>query len=152
MAHNSKHGCNKCTKEFQTHGFGVPTNYSGFDSCRLRNIVDHRRHINEILAQPTQELHNVRESLYGARYSELLRLPYFDCIRFAIVDPMHSLFLGTAKRMMEMWLELSALTHTDLEHVQQKVDRSSVPSNIGRLPFKIVKSFSGFTANSGKPG
>jgi hypothetical protein len=150
-AHNSKHGCNKCTKEFQTHGFGESTNYSGFDSCRLRNIVDHRRHVTEILAQCTQEQRNSKESLYGARYSELLRLPYFDCIRFTIVDPMHNLFLGTAKRMMEMWLELAALTRTDLERAQQKVDASSVPSDISRLPFKIAKSFSGFAAeNLGK--
>ena len=63
---------------------------------------------------------------------------------------MHNLFLGTAKRMLEMWLELSALTRDDLECAQQKVDASSVPSNLGRLPIKIVKSFSGFTAEQWK--
>lgn len=149
-AHNSKHGCNKCTKEFRTGGFGESTDYSGFDSCPSRNIIDHRRHVEEILAQSTQELRNAKESLYGARHSELLRLPYFDCIRFTIVDPMHNLFLGTAKRMMEMWLDLSILTRADLERVQQKVDESCVPSNIGRLPFRIAKSFSGFTAEQWK--
>ena len=92
----------------------------------------------------------MRETLYGATYSELLRLLYFDCIRFTIVDPMHNLFLGTAKRMMEIWLELSILTRADLEHVQQIVDRCKVFSNIGRLPFKIAKSFSGFTAEQWK--
>ena len=102
------------------------------------------------MAQSKQELRNAKESLYGARYSELLRLPYFDCIRFTIVDPMHNLFLGTAKRMPEMWLELSALTRDDLECAQQKVDASSLPSNLGRLPFKIAKSFSGFTAEQWK--
>ena len=63
---------------------------------------------------------------------------------------MHNLFLGTAKRMMEIWLELSILTRADLEHVQQMVDRCQVPSNFGRLPFKIAKSFSGFTAEQWK--
>jgi len=33
----------------------------------------------------------------GVRWSELLRLPYFDPIRFLTVDPMHCLFLGIAK-------------------------------------------------------
>ncbi|EXX62874.1 hypothetical protein RirG_157680 [Rhizophagus irregularis DAOM 197198w] len=33
----------------------------------------------------------------GVRWSELLRLPYFDPIRFTIIDPMHCLFLGIAK-------------------------------------------------------
>ena len=33
----------------------------------------------------------------GVRWSELLRLPYFDPIQFLTVDPMHCLFLGIAK-------------------------------------------------------
>ncbi|PKB93788.1 hypothetical protein RhiirA5_256347, partial [Rhizophagus irregularis] len=33
----------------------------------------------------------------GIRWSELLRLSYFDPIRFIVVDPMHCLFLGIAK-------------------------------------------------------
>ena len=149
-AHNSKRGCNKCCKEFQTHGVGEAVDYSGFDACPRRNIVEHRGHIEEILAESTQESRNAKESLYGARYSELLRLPYFDCIRFTIVDPMHNLFLGTAKRLMETWLELSLLTRTKLEEVQKKVDASRVPSNMGRLPLKIEKFFSGFTAEQWK--
>ena len=149
-AHNSKHGCNKCTKEFKTGSFGESTDYSGFDSCPSRNINSHRRHVDEILAQSTLEQRNAKESLYGARYSELLRLPYFDCIRFTVVDPMHNLFLGTAKRMMEIWLELSILTRADLENVREMVDGCKAPSNIGRLPFKIAKSFSGFTAEQWK--
>ena len=149
-AHNSKHGCPKCSKEFKTGGVGQPTDYSGFEPCRGRNPVEHRQHVEEIQAQATQELRNAKEFAYGARYSELLRLPYFDCIRFTIVDPMHNLFLGTAKRMIEMWLEMSILTQADLEHVQSKVDSSNVPSYLGRLPFKIAKSFSGFTAEQWK--
>ncbi len=63
-AHNSKHGCNKCRKEFV---IGEGTDYSGFDACHSRNIVDHRKHVEEILAQTTQELQNAKVSLYGAR-------------------------------------------------------------------------------------
>ena len=145
-AHNSKHGCPKCNKEFKTGCVGVAADYSGFEPCRGRNPVEHSRHVDEILAQPTQELHNAKESSHGARYSELLRLPYFDCIRFTIIDPMHNLFLGNAKHMIEIWLELSVLIEADLEHVQNKVDASNVPSYLGRLPFKVAKSFLGFTA------
>ncbi len=54
------------------------------------------------------------------------------------------------KRMIEIWLEHSILTQADLEHVQNRVDASKVPSNLGRLPFKIAKSFSGFTAEQWK--
>ncbi|CAB3980413.1 Hypothetical predicted protein [Paramuricea clavata] len=116
----------------------------------LLNPLDHRKHIDDILAQPTQELRNAKESEYGARYMELLRLPYFDCIRFTIVDHMHNLFLGTAKRMMEIWIDLSLLTRADLERIQSKVDTTNVPSNFGRMPYKIATSFSGFTAEQWK--
>ena len=30
------------------------------------------------------------EQKLGCRYSELLRLPYYDCVRFVIIDPMHN--------------------------------------------------------------
>ena len=52
--------------------------------------------------------------------------------------------------MMEIWLELSILTRADLEHVQKMVDGCKAPSNMGRLPFKIAKYFSGFTAEQWK--
>ena len=53
--HNSKHGCNKCTKEFDVGGIGDPTDYSGFEHCRSRNIIEHRRHVDEIMQQTTLE-------------------------------------------------------------------------------------------------
>ena len=36
----------------------------------------------------------------GARYSVLQELEYFDRICYFAVDPMHNLYLGTAKHMM----------------------------------------------------
>jgi hypothetical protein len=63
---------------------------------------------------------------------------------------MHNLFLGTAKRMMEIWIDLSLLTRADLERIQSKVDATNVPSNYGRMPYKIATSFSGFTAEQWK--
>ncbi|EXX52546.1 hypothetical protein RirG_252060 [Rhizophagus irregularis DAOM 197198w] len=45
-------------------------------------------------SKPSREAH-FKE--LGVRWSELLCLPYMDPIRFAVVDPMHCLFLGVAK-------------------------------------------------------
>ena len=46
------------------------------------------------------------EQKYGSRYSELMPLPYFDCVCFHIIDPMHNLFTGTAKHLMKnIWLD-----------------------------------------------
>jgi hypothetical protein len=55
-AHNSKHGCNRCTKEFGTHSVGEPVDNSGFETCRSRNPLNHLKNVDDILAQPTQEL------------------------------------------------------------------------------------------------
>jgi len=47
----------------------------------------------------------------GVRWSELLRLPYFDPIRFLVVDPMHCLFLGIAKWIVKrIWVDKGILT------------------------------------------
>ena len=71
-------------------------------------------------------------------------------MRFTVVDPMHNLFLGTAKHVVEVWLEMLILSASDLERVQVKVDSSNVPSDLGRIPTKIAKMFSGFTAEQWK--
>ena len=42
-----------------------------------------------------------KESSSGCRYSVLLELEYFDSPRFLVVDPMHNLFLGTAKHHLK---------------------------------------------------
>jgi hypothetical protein len=93
-----------------------------FESCPSRNILEHRRQVDDVLSKTTQEERSRAESQYGVRYSELLRLLYFDCIRFTVVDPMHNLFLDE-----------SVLTSADLQKVQGKVDAVPVPTNIGRI-------------------
>ena len=37
------------------------------------------------------------EKKFGVRYLDLLRLPYFNIVKYHIVDSMHNLLLGTAK-------------------------------------------------------
>lgn len=34
------------------------------------------------------------ETFYGSRFTPLVKLPYYDSICMAIVDPMHNLFSG----------------------------------------------------------
>ena len=65
------------------------------------------------------------------RYSELLRLPYFDIIEFHIDDPMHNLLLETAKHITNLSKNLDLLTNDDL------VDHIKVPAKLGRIPHKI---------------
>ncbi|EXX65952.1 hypothetical protein RirG_128400 [Rhizophagus irregularis DAOM 197198w] len=86
----------------------------------------------------------------GVRWSELLRLPYFDPIRFTIIDPMHCLFLGIAKWIVKrIWVDQGILTSSMLNEVQKQMNRFQVPVNLGRIPGKIDcrEGFSNFTAD-----
>ena len=57
----------------------------------------------------------------GVRWSELLRLPYFDPIRFVVIDPMHCLFLGIAKWIVKrIWVDENILTQNALKSIQKK--------------------------------
>ena len=68
----------------------------------------------------------------GVRWSELLRLPYFDPVRFVTVDPMHCLFLGTAKWIVKrIWVDEEILTTNTLKMVQKKMDEFQIPSDLG---------------------
>ena len=79
-----------------------------------------------------------------------MNLPYFNCVRFHVIDPMHNLYLGTSKYIMKnIWLDKdSPLIHKkDFQIIQERVDKCIVPSDMGRVPLKIASSFTSFTAD-----
>ena len=149
---SARRGCSKCKKVF-SGTFGEKRDYSGFDKCESRCNQEHRREAQETLNQSTLKERQEVESKYGTRYTELMRLPYFDCVRFTIVDPMHNLFLGSAKHILQnVWLNgpNPLLNDGQLKKIQDKVDNVRFPSSLGRLPNKISISFGGFTADQWK--
>ena len=142
-------GCSKCCKEF-LGTVGEKRDYSGFDLSKWtkRTGEIHRTQMTEILKQKTKTDKESKESEYGTRYSCLVRLPYYDSVRYAIIDPMHNLFLGSAKRMISVWKDEKFLNDDTLALIQERVDKASVPSDVGKLPGKIDKfTFQGFTAD-----
>ena len=91
------------------------------------------------------------ESDNGSRFTQLMHLPYYDCIRFAIIDPMHNLFLGTPKRLLrEQWMESGLIPKNSLDEIQNIVQKCNVPSNVGRIPHKIASAFASLTADEWK--
>ena len=152
LGKNALKGCSKCLKEFPTARFGAKPDYSGFDceNWPVRKLSEHKKHVSEVKQAKTSTKHSEKESLHGVRYSELLRLPYFDVIRFHVVDPMHNLFLGLAKHTMSTWKELNILNEADFQTLQAKVDALVPPPKIGRIPRKIASGFYSFTADEWK--
>ena len=77
----------------------------------------------------------------------MLRLPYFDPIRFVTVDLMHCLFLDIAKWIVKrIWVDEEILTTNTLKMVQKKMDEFQIPSDLGRIPV-AGEGFSNFTAD-----
>ena len=152
LGHGAKRGCSKCKKEFISgEHFGDKMNFGGFEDCLHRTNEEHRSQAQEILIEDTYQGRENKEVKYGTRYSELMQLDYFDCIRYTIIDPMHNLFLGTAKHIMKnIWLPNKILKQSDLKTIQQVIDSMKVPSNMGRIPNKIASSFGSFTAEQWK--
>jgi hypothetical protein len=153
LSHSAILGCTRCFKEFP--GSVGCKDYSGFNrnAWKLRTNTDHRKSVNEIQHAKTKTERDALESKHGCRYSVLLELPYFDPTRMLIIDPMHNLFLGTAKHIVKrVWstnvLDLSV--RQICEKIQATVDSIHVPSDIGRIPRKVETGFSGFTADQYK--
>ena len=86
----------------------------------------------------------------GVRWSELLRLQYFDPIRFIIIDLMHCLFLGIVRWIVKrIWIEEGILAPKTLKKIQKKMDEFQVPADLDRILGKvdIGEYFSNFTAD-----
>ena len=110
----------------------------------------HREDVKTVLRGCSKTEQSRIESKVGCRYSILLELPYFDQPRMLAIDPMHNLFLGTAKHMLYIWLDNDLLSRAQFKKLQYAVDGMELPSGVGRIPRKIETGFSGFTADQFK--
>ena len=97
LSHNAHFGCSRCLKQFT--GTVGSMNFSGFDrdNWPSRSGTRHAQNALSLMNIATKTRRQNAESKLGCKYSVLLKLPYFDAPRMLIVDPMHNLFLGSAK-------------------------------------------------------
>ena len=143
--YHAHYGCSICLKVFPST-FSTTPDYSGFNRSSWpkptidfhRQVVEHFKNADTLSACETVE----REA--GVRYSDLLRLPYFDIVRCHLVDHMHNLFLGTSKRMLMIWKVKKIISDSNFL-ILQEIHAINPPSNIGQIPSKISASFAGFT-------
>ena len=83
----------------------------------------------------------------------MLRLPYFDPIRFLVIDLMHNLFLGIAHWIVKrLWIDNEKITKVDLELMEKRAKQIKVPADVERIPYKIAtgEGFLGYTADQWK--
>ena len=112
-------------------------NYSGFDDRNQwpkRSSEQHRRDANRVKNCKSQNASDKVASELGCRYTYLLELPHCGSSEMCIFDPMHNMFLGTAKRVFTKWIEDAIITKEGLQTIQARIEKISSLSDIGRLP------------------
>ena len=151
VGHSASLGCSKCLKKFPsiTVAGTKRRDYSGYDKqiWPVRDLKVHLEKSEEYKKAKTQSEQIAIAKDFGVRYSCLNDLPYFDPIRFSVVDPMHNLNLGTAKHVMHIWQNKGILSNSDFNEMENTVSNITMPNDLGRIPPKIGSSFSGFSAD-----
>ena len=136
--------CHRCPKRSQYSEKFKKTHYGGTHNYErwLSEHADpqlHREYAQEWLRCNTRGTRETHFKEHGVRWSELLRLPDIDPIRFAVVDPMHCLFLGVAKWIIQsIFIKENKLDSEQLCVAQGRMDSVQLPSDIGRIPSKIT--------------
>lgn len=147
-------GCSRCKKHFNS---GDGLHLRGFDreNWELRNSSEHRLAAKQIQEETSPTAQQKLCSELSTRYSVLQEHEYFDCIRYFVVDPIHKIYLGTAKHMMKnVWLneKNDFIRDEDFQRIQELVDSMTVPQDIGRIPGRFHAVFQDLRQISGKIG
>jgi len=97
LSHNSHYGCWKCSKYFPYDKQLNRNDFSGVEVGLCREHVQHKAIALSMLSCNTPTNRKEKELDVGSRFTELFHLKYYDTVRYTIIDPLHNLFLGTAK-------------------------------------------------------
>ena len=91
-------------KSFPTASFGEKPDYSGFDRENWIPRTHEDTHDSAMKHKRARTLkeRNEIERVYGVRYTSLISLPYYDAVRFCMIDPMHNLLLGSARTFVKL--------------------------------------------------
>lgn len=149
LGHKANKAFSRCLKPFLKVCDSLDCSDFDRDSWPKRTNAAHRQSTYQTLTSRAKADRKIIEKASGARYCILLELPYYDAIRFPVIDVMHNLFLGTAKNM-SIWKDLNRLTKSTFKALQQRIQDANVPVDIGRIPYKINSGMSGMTADQWK--
>ncbi|XP_070568393.1 uncharacterized protein [Ptychodera flava] len=161
VGHSATHGCSKCFKEFPSVLTGSKDkrgrpkrklDYSGFarNAWVPRSGHLHRRHAALINQAKSKAKRKQLERKYGVKDTPLLKLEYFNSVQFCVIDPMHNLFTGTAKKVFTTWVDKNLLTSKELNKMEERIEMINATSDLGRLPTKIASNYGKFTADEWK--
>ncbi len=128
---SASHFCSKCVR--------VTSAISQFSlsEARARTAEEHRHHGNIWLHQASVTSRDLYAKTHGYRYSPFSELQYFDCIRFHVIDAMHSLLLGSCKHLLMTMTDHGMFCTADFARMQKLTDQVRCPREVGAVPRKI---------------
>ena len=88
-----EHFCSVCHCTRSQHGYG----HLDYDMWPRRTNSECRSFASLFKTAEDEETRAELLKQSGIRWSELLRLPYFDIVQCVVIDAMHNLFLGLIK-------------------------------------------------------
>ncbi|KAJ7205556.1 hypothetical protein GGX14DRAFT_568891 [Mycena pura] len=138
-----------CTKCEVSHD-DLLTDKSLRNKFPARDGEEHRRLCKMHKELSTQEEKDEFLATYGAQWTEIARIDYFDLVRYTIVDPMHNLLLGVAKNQwFARWIETGTLranrpqTARELNIVHEFLEDFESPLWAGHLPLRVGEAAGG---------
>ena len=151
-SHSSVRACYKCDRKFTVSEDSHRVEYSGFDVSTWvpSTCAKNRENASLWKAARTKAEQDHISREYGVRWSMLQELPYFDIPKCTVIDPMHNLFLGTAKRMTDQWMKSGRLNERSLEDMQRLADTVLAPPSHSSMKRKIVGRFADMKASDWK--
>jgi hypothetical protein len=84
------------------------------------------------------------------KWSELLRLDYWNPIRYVVVDSLHCFWLGICRTLMKRWRDEKWATGKTLDTMQSRLNAMRVPPDVCRLLNKWSSNMSGLTGHQVK--
>ncbi|KAG2204626.1 hypothetical protein INT45_003618, partial [Circinella minor] len=135
--------CYRCDRKFTQLPGSTLRNWGGFDfAWQDRDETKNAEGAEKWKAAKTPQERERVENEYGTRWSPLCRLKYFQRSRQVLLDPFHNLYLGTCKRMMELWRRMvnpttgkPLLTKDHFTEMQKEAEQIELPPG-----FEISKS------------
>src|SRR6202789_3244416 len=128
-----EHFCSVCHCTRSQHGYG----HLDYHMWRKRTNSECRSFASRFETAQDEETRAQLFKQSGIRWSELLRLPYFDIVQCVVVDAMHNLFLGLIKE------HFTGILGIGLPRIQEDavftIDFSVAPTNFTEKEKKSVE-------------
>ncbi|KAG1609946.1 hypothetical protein G6F46_010396 [Rhizopus delemar] len=139
MGQSAHKACNKCSTVFSRISTGANSTKPGFSDFDdehwiLRNNTQQRQEAYASLNATHITQQRTLQTDIGSKWSELHRPEYFDVVRLITVDPMHNLFRGTPKRMVEVWVDHGLLAIADFKAMADRSVAIIIPSQNCKIP------------------